>query len=62
MVGELQLAQTTFSSEKSDANGIFREKDHGQDGRLSSKIYPQGLRTKLEGTWGAGQCQLPVST
>ena len=55
MAGGLQLAQTTLSIGQPDTDGILAEKDHGQDGRLRSKIYIQGLRAKLEEAWGSGQ-------
>ena len=55
MAGGLQLAQTTFSIGQPDTDGIFAEKGDGQDGGLTPKIQPQGLRAKLEGTWGSGQ-------
>ena len=38
MTGGLQLAQTTLSIGKPDTDGILAKKDHGQDGRLRSKI------------------------
>lgn len=40
MEGGLQLAQITFSFGEPDPDGIFAEKDHGQDGRLRSEVLP----------------------
>lgn len=46
--------QATFSIRQPDANGILAEKNDRQNGRLRPQIQPQGLRAKLEGTWGSG--------
>jgi len=55
MARGLQLVQATFSIRQPDANGTLAEKNDGQNGRLRPQIQPQGLRAKLEGTWGSGQ-------
>jgi len=55
MAGRLQLAQTTFSIGQPDTDGILAQKGNGQDGGVTPKIQPQGLRAKLEGTSGSGQ-------
>jgi hypothetical protein len=38
MARRLQLAQTTFSIGKPDADGVFAEKGNGQDGGITPKI------------------------
>ena len=40
MAGELQLAQTTFSIGRPNADGILAEKGDGKHGRLRLQIQP----------------------